>query len=132
MNVPDEVAGAIQFARTSTHPVTTSIQIEEQFPGVLVKRHWDRLQRKLKCPLPGLEYDQGHWLLPEGLATIWDLCRLVGSHHPDWELPPDETSNKWRNAQIFAGVRDVLVEVGCLRPNLIHRSSRLQQDLGLA
>lgn len=133
MRVLDEVADAIQKARNRRpHPVLLSVKLEDQFDGTaIIAVRWKSLQRRLDCRLPPMDFDQGHWFLPDGLVTIWDLCKCVALSHPDWELPPEETPAAWKNAQIFAVVRRELVDVCNLEPKVIVRSARPMSDLGM-
>jgi hypothetical protein len=133
MRVLDEVADAIQIARNRRpQPVLLSVGLEDQFEGLaMMAARWGRVQRQLACPLPLLVFDQGHWWLPDDLLTIWDLCNRVALHHPEWELPKEETSAAWRNAQIFAVVRQALVDAGNLNPSDVVRTALLQKDLHL-
>jgi hypothetical protein len=133
MRVLDEVADAIQIARNHLpQPVLLSVKLEDQFGGYdRIAPRWRCLQRKLACPLPPLIFDQGHWWLPDEFATIWDLCKYVGLHHPEWELPVKETPAAWRNAQIFAVVRRELVDSCNLYLRDVVRIARLQKDLRL-
>ena len=83
------------------------------------------------CSLPPLEWDQGLARPPRNWSTIWDLAAYLRLRFPDWQSPVLQTLEEWREAQIFAGVRAVLVEVGNLNPDQVVRDSRLQADLGL-
>jgi len=131
MRVLDEVADAIRIARNRlSQPVLSSVNLEDQFGGVLMAAHWASIQRQLKCHRPLLDFDQGHWFAAD-LVTMWDLCDRVASQHPDWELPVEKTKAAWRNAQIFAGVRQALVDAGNLDPKDVVRSATLMRDLGL-
>src|SRR5262245_52469580 len=127
----DEVAGAIQYARERGRRPVLSFGLEEQFDGPLTPRQWARIQRSLGCTLPPLEFHQGHWFLPDGFATIWDLAIHAACCHLDWEQPRERTEAAWREAQIFAKVRTTLVNVGCLDPKDVVREARLVKDLGL-
>jgi hypothetical protein len=133
MRILDEVADAVQIAhKRRPRPVLLSVKLEDQFDGLAVMAaNWQRMERHLACTLPPLEFDQGHWWLPDGLVTIWDLCKCVASQHVDWEQPDEKTSAAWKNAQIFARVRHTLVEVGNLYPEQVVREARLQRDLRL-
>jgi hypothetical protein len=130
MRVLDEVADAIQIARNRRpQPVLLSVKLEDQFGGPVMATHWARMQRQLGCRLPPMTLDQGHWWLLDDLLTIWDLCKYVASHHPEWELPVEETPAAWKNAQIFAVVRRELVDCCNLYPRDVVRTARLQKDL---
>ena len=69
---------------------------------------------------------QGHWLLPEGYETIWDLVEVAADMHPDWEPPEERTVAAWRNAQVFAGVRDVMVDALAVEPQDVTRQTRFK------
>jgi len=127
----DEVAGAIQYARERGRRPVLSFGLEEQFDGPLTPRQWARIQRSLGFTLPPLEFHQGHWFLPDGFATIWDLVELAACCHPGWEQPTERTEATWREAQIFAGVRSVLVVALFVAPKEVVREARLKRDLGM-
>jgi hypothetical protein len=74
---------------------------------------------------------QGRWFLPDGFEAVWNLVDHACYYHPDWEPPAARTVEAWREAQIFAGVRIVLVEAGSLDPAEVVREARLTRDLGL-
>src|SRR5262245_7921214 len=116
MRVLDELADAFHAGRGSAvpRPIVASDRLEEQFGYPLTAARWGAVDCRLGCPLPALAFDQGHWWLPAGLATVWDLAGHVARCRPDWEPPSSATSDAWREAQVFAGVRAVLVEAGNL------------------
>lgn len=133
MRALDEVADAIRIARGGrTAPVLSAVGIEEVFGGPVTPRQWSAMQKHLGCPLPPMEFDQGHWFRLDDFATIWDLVGYVARHHPDWELPAETTVAAWREAQVFAGVRVELVGAGNLDPKDVVREARLMRDLGLS
>ena len=70
---------------------------------------------------------------PVPIVFAWAaaLSEFVAAHHPDWERPAERTQGAWRNAQVFAGVRSVLVDAGNLDPNDVVRPARLVPDLKL-
>jgi hypothetical protein len=132
MRVLDEVADAIRIARGGlTHPVLSSVVLEDIFGGPITPRQWARIQKHLACPLPPLEFDQGHWFRTDDFETVWDLVAYIAKHHPDWEPPLERTTAAWRNAQIFVGVRVEVAEAGSLRLKDVVRSARLRRDLRL-
>ena len=112
MRVLDEVAAAINLARAqpAPRPVISAFGLEDQFAYTLHPHGWAAIQSHLGCQLPPLVFTQGHWFFPEGFATIWDLVEVAADAHPDWDPPEVRSVAAWRNAQIFAGVRDVMVE----------------------
>jgi hypothetical protein len=130
MRVLDEVADAVRIARGGiAHPVRSSVLLADLFDGPVTWRHYAAMQKHLGCPL--LEFDQGHRFEVEDFVTVWELVAYVAVHHPDWELPSERTTAAWRNAQIFAGVRSVLVDAGNLDPKEVVREARLVPDLNL-
>jgi hypothetical protein len=131
MRVLDEVADAVRIARGGyAHPVTSSIVLEELFGGSPTPRQWAAMQKHLGCPL--VEFDQGHWFpLRDDFLTVWELVAYVAEYRPDWEPPREPTTAAWRNAQIFAGVRAVLVDAGNLDPEQVVREARFVRDLNL-
>jgi hypothetical protein len=132
MRVLDEVAAAINLARDQPgpRPVLSALGLEDQFTYTLHPKGWDALRRHLDCGLPPLMFVQGHWFLPEGFTTIWDLVEVAADAHPNWDPPEDRTVAAWRNAQVFAAVRDVMVEALCIDPEQVTREARLKADLG--
>jgi hypothetical protein len=133
MRVLDEVADAIQRARNQVPQLAlTSVKLEDQFEGMaMMASRWKQLERRLVCTLPPLDFDQGHWWLPDDFSTIWDLCHCVSIHHPDWALPAERSLRAWRNAQIFAVVRRELADVCNVDPRKVVRSARLIHDLDM-
>jgi hypothetical protein len=132
MRVLDEVAEATRRARgPGRRPVLTPFGLEEQFDRPLTPREWNPLRRHLACRLPPLAFAQGHWFLPAGLETIWDLVDRAAPFHPDWEPPGERTEAAWQEAQIFAGVKIALVDGYGIPPHLVVRSARVVEDLGL-
>jgi len=132
MRVLDEVADAFRTARRHEgRAVRSSVRIPEQFEYPITAPRWARVERHLGCPLPQLGYGQGHWWLPDGLETVWDLAAHVERGRPDWEPPLERTVEAWHEAQIFAGVRAVLMDAGSLDSADVVRSARLGADLGL-
>ena len=132
MRVHDEVADAIRRAGgRAPRPVVSSFQLQELFEWPITPKQWALIQKHLGCPLPPLEFVQGHWFLPDGYETIWDLMEVAADAHPEWELPAERTEAAWRNAQVFAGVRICLADAGSLDPEDVVREARLRRDLGL-
>ncbi|VTR99980.1 unnamed protein product [Gemmata massiliana] len=132
MRVLDEVAAAVHAARYCFRPVHTATGLEEQFAAPITPRQWTAIQRRLACDIPPLEFEQGHWFLPDGFVTVWDLVDHVARYHPEWELPSERTKSAWREAQIFVGVRVCIAGAGSLDEKDVVRSARLVKDLGLA
>ncbi len=131
MRALDEVAAAIQFARPCRPvPILSSVQLDEQFLGPLALPQWQAVQQWLECPLPALEFAGGHWFLPEGFTTIWDVVDVALVAHRDW-LPPDlGTVAEWRNAQIFAALRQCLARAAGVKPSTVNRTTRLSDLFG--
>lgn len=130
MRVLDEIADAFHTARhrREPRPILSSIRLDDQFGYPITDARWRAVERRLGCPLPPLEFDQGHWWLPPGLETVWDLATYVEHLRPDWE-PAARTTAAWRDAQVFAGVREVLVMAGNLDESTVVREARLRADL---
>jgi hypothetical protein len=130
MRVLDEVADAIRIARGGiAHPIRSSVVLEDLFGGPVATGQYAAMQKHLGCPL--LEFDQGHWFAITDFLTVWELVAYIAVHHPDWELPRAPTVAAWRNAQVFAGVRAVLMDAGNLDPNEVVREARFVRDLNL-
>ena len=126
MRALDEIATAIQVARRQRPvPIHSSVVIEEQFPTPIAPPLWHALQHWLRCPLPPLEFAGGHWFIPAGLTTIWDLVDVVLAAHPEWEPPRHGTVAEWRNAQIFAAVRESLARWANVRLRRVTRETTL-------
>lgn len=131
MRVLDEVAEAVQLARGGRlpRPVREAVRLDECVGAAVTGARWAAAARHLGCPLPPVSFDQGHWFLPDEFPTVWELADHVARHRPDWEPPAARTAAAWREAQVFAGVREVLAEAGNLDPAEITRSARLRKDL---
>jgi hypothetical protein len=131
MRVLDEVAEAIRRARGWRQgPVFTPSELEQQFDHPITPREWTAIGKHLGCWLPPLEFVQGHWFLPDGFETIWDLVDSASRSHPEWERATERTEAAWREAQIFVVVRVCLVDAGSLDPRDVVRTARLTRDLG--
>jgi hypothetical protein len=132
VRVLDEVADAVQAGRGGRvfRPVVTAVGIADQFGFPVTGPRWAAMERRLGCPLPPLDYDQGHWWLPPGLATVWDLVDHVARCRPELEPPAARTAAAWREAQVFAGVRETLVDALNIGPADVTRRARLRADLG--
>ena len=131
MRVLDEVAEAIRRTRAPyQHPPLAPVELDQQFDRPPTAREWDAIRRHLACPLPLAEFVQGHWFLPDGFATIWDLVDFAARFHPEWEPPAERTEAAWREAQIFAGVKMELIDALDVEPELVTRKARIMLDLG--
>jgi hypothetical protein len=133
MRVLDEVADAVHLARGERcpRPVRAGERLDDLIGGAATDRRWAAAARHLGCPLPPVRFDQGHWFLPTGFETVWDVVDHVARHRRDWEPPAERTAAAWREAQVFAGVRSVLVDAGNLEPAEVTRGARLRADLRL-
>jgi hypothetical protein len=131
MRVLDEVAEAIRRAGgRSPRPLLKEFGLREQFEHPITPKQWIAIQQYLACPLPLLEFVEGFGFRPIGFATIWDLVDHATRWHPEWEPSTDRTEAAWREAQIFAGVRIVLVEALNVEPKAVTRQARIKADLG--
>ena len=132
MRALDEVAAAVQVTRRrGLPPVLSAVGLEEQFGGPLTPRQWAAIRDRLSCSLPPLVFVQGHWFLPDGFLTVWDLADRAAAVNAEWEPPQARTEAVWREAQIFVRVRRSLAEAGSLDEEVVVRSARLKRDLGL-
>lgn len=131
MRVLDEVAYAICSVRGRFIPLLSEFDLQELLELLPTPERWAELEHFLGCSLPPLDFVQGHWFLPDGFETLWDLVDHVSLVRPDWDPPAEYTVVAWRNAQIFAGVRRCLADAGSLDEKDIFRESRLKADLGL-
>jgi hypothetical protein len=132
--VLDELAEAFHRGRGGPVPrvVVTSTALADQFGGPVTPARWVALRRRLWCLLPPLEGSaKTGWSVPAECATVWDLADHVAADRPEWQPPAERTARAWREAQIFIGVRAVLVEAGNLDPEKIERPARLTDDLRL-
>jgi len=134
MRILDEVAEAIHLARGERlpRPVRAGERLEDLIGGALTDRRWAAAARHLGCPLPPVTFDQGHWFLPAGFETVWDVVDHVARHRPDWVAPSERMETAWREAQVFAGVRAALVAGANLLPEEISRPARIRADLYIA
>jgi hypothetical protein len=62
---------------------------------------------------------------------VWDPAGFLAAHQPDPEPPGADTPDEWLEAQIFAGVRACVAQVGNLDREEVVRPARLVADLGL-
>jgi hypothetical protein len=77
-----------------------------------------------------LEFAGGHWFLPQGFTTIWDVVDVALLAHRDWLPPYSGTVAEWRNAQIFAAVRQCLARAAGVKPQTVSRTTRLSDLFG--
>ncbi|MBN9523175.1 hypothetical protein J0H58_32445, partial [bacterium] len=112
-------------------PVGAGDRLDDLIGAAVTGARWAAAERRLGCPLPPVRFEQGHWFLPDEFQTVWDVADHVARHRPDWEPPAARTAAAWREAQVFAGVREVLVEAGNLDAGEVTRPARLRHDLRL-
>jgi hypothetical protein len=130
MQVLDELARVFHVIRGGRPlQVTNSVSLETQFGGAMNPVKWKELQRLLGCRLPPLECGQDRWRPPLGWSTIWDLAEYLVALGPGRELPAQRTPAFWREAQVFGGVRSVLMDAGNFSPKEAVRSARVVSDL---
>lgn len=131
MRALDEVAEAVRRARGGRSvPVRSAFGLEEVLGGPPNPHQWAIFKQHLSRELPPLRFDQGHWFLPDGFATIWDLADVAARSNPGWEVPAIRTEAVWRDAQLFAGVRTERAGALSLAPEQVTRTARLKADLG--
>jgi hypothetical protein len=123
------LAAALHRLRGKPRPrrIVNSLKLLSQFPGDFSPRDWNRLAQELGIPLPPLERGQ----FPHAWQTVWDLALYVAERRPDWEFTSELSVRDWREAQIFAGVRDCLIDATGYPPAKIHREASFVNDLGL-
>jgi hypothetical protein len=97
-----------------------SIKLAQQLPGDFTLQDWQRLECELNCLLPA----------QSDFETVFDLADYVATQREDLEPPLDRSLAAWRNAQIFAGVRDCLAYAAGVEAHLIYREASFV-ELGL-
>src|SRR5262249_15872029 len=127
MRALDEVAEAIRRAHGHRWrlAVLASFLLEDHFGGTLVPEEWAIVQDHLACSLPPLNFVQGHWFLPDGFTPSWDLGEPPLDAPPRREPPTARTVETWREAQIFAGVKIVMIDALDVDPEAVVRSARI-------
>src|SRR5262245_45743157 len=127
MRVLDEVAEAIRRAhgRRYRPAVVSSFSLEQHFGGTLAPEEWAVVQKHLACGLPPLEFAAGHWFLPTGLTTSGGDGERGLDADSDWRPPTARTVAAWREAQVFAGVKIVMVDALGVEPEAVVRSARI-------
>ncbi|QJW94546.1 hypothetical protein [Frigoriglobus tundricola] len=104
MRVLDEVAAAIRRACGRTpQRVVSAFGLDAQFDRPVTAREWAVMERRLECVLPGLTVTQGHWFLPDGLETVWDLVDHVARCHSGWERPVARTEDACARPRYLRG-----------------------------
>jgi hypothetical protein len=130
MQVLDELARVFHVVRGGRPlQIMNSVSLGDQFGGPMNPVQWKQLQRLLGCRLPPLECGREGWCPPLGWTTIWDLAEYLIALGPGREPPAQRSPAAWREAQVFCGVRSVLVETGNHSPDKVVRSARLVPDL---
>lgn len=129
----DELAASLHGCQGGRAPrrVHGSADLKDQFGLPITPSRWAELSQQLTCRLPPLERrSDGLWSFPRGWTTVWDMGAYVAERHPDWQPRAGGTVEDWVEAQVFVGVRDVMVEALNVDEEEVVRSARLQQDLG--
>lgn len=123
----DTLAAALHQVRGRPRPrrIVNSIKLRVQFPGDFTDRDWQRLQSELDVLLPPLEA----MAFPHSWATVFDLAEFVATKRPELLPPQEYTLTAWRNAQVFAGVRDCIVEQLNFKPEEVWREASFVKDL---
>lgn len=123
----DTLAAALHQVRGRPRPrrIVNSIKLCVQFPGDFTERDWQRLQDELDVLLPPLEA----MTFPHRWETVFDLADFVASKRPELSPPTERTLTAWRNAQVFAGVRDCIVEQLNFKPEEVWREASFVKDL---
>lgn len=123
----DTLAAALHQVRGRPRPrrIVNSIKLRVQFPGDFTHRDWQRLQDELDVLLPPLE----GMMFPHCWETVFDLADFVASKRPELSPPQERTLTAWRNAQVFAGVRDCIVEQLNFKPEEVWREASFVKDL---
>jgi hypothetical protein len=123
----DEVAAALHQVRGQPRPrpIVNSIKLRLQFPGDFTAKDWPRLERELDCLLPALENGE----LRRAWETVFDLAAYLATKRVELDPPRERTLAAWRNSQVFAGVRDCMVEQLALQPYEVFREARFVEDL---
>jgi hypothetical protein len=137
MRVLDELAEAFHVIRGSWQPrrVVPSLDLALHFTAPfsfpLSPVTWRQLGEELGCPLPPLAWRDERWALPDGWSSVIDLALFVAQRR-DWLPPAGYSVTAWVEAQVFAGVRSVLVEALNVHKEEVVRPARLMADLGAA
>jgi hypothetical protein len=128
----DEVAAALHVVRgrPSSRRIVNSVKLALQFASDFGAKDWRRLERELDVVLPPLEARKAVLDFPSKWETVFDVADYLAAKRLEFEPPPERTLAAWRNAQIFAGVRDALEDATGLRPQMIHREASFVKDLG--
>ncbi len=123
----DTLAAALHQVRGRPRPrrIVNSIKLRVQFPGDFTNHDWLRLQEELDVLLPPLEA----MTFPHAWETVFDLADFVASKRTELSSPMERTLTAWRNAQVFAGVRDCIVEQLNFKPEEVWREASFVKDL---
>ena len=131
----DDIAAALQFANNSRrHPrLIRSVRLCDQFDQQIDELSWQRLRKALSCPLPPLVLTTSGGLnFPTGWTEVGHLLEFVTRRVELNGSAANEsvTRETWIEAQIFVGVREVLVNALGVDTEEVTRSSQLIRDLG--
>ncbi len=131
MRVLDELAAAFHAlgGKWGQRHVQSSLDLSAQFS--LSPDAWRRLGKAVGCVLPPLVRHDEQWVFPDGWSSVHQLALYVAQRR-DWLPPADYSVAEWREAQVFAGVRDVLMEALNVDREQVVRKARLMADLGAA
>ena len=123
----DTLAAALHQVRGRPRPrrIVNSIKLRVQFPGDFTERDWQRLQNELDVLLPPL----AAMMFPHAWETVFELADFVASKRPELLPPTERTLTAWRKAQVFAGVRDCIVEQLNVKPEEVRREASFVKDL---
>lgn len=123
----DTLAAALHQVRGRPRPrrIVNSIKLYVQFPGDFTNHDWLRLQEELDVLLPPLE----GMMFPPPWETVFDLADFVASKRSELSPPTERTLTAWRKAQVFAGVRDCIVEQLNVKPEEVWREASFVKDL---
>jgi hypothetical protein len=120
--------------RKGPRKIISSLWVDEQIDMAQLRYSWRELGKQIDCPLPAIELSKGDELLWHGqratLSHIIDhviRCGKLGNRSP----PPSLTVADWRNAQVFAGVQQVLIDQCGVDKDEVFRSASLVDDLRL-
>ena len=108
----DELAAALHTVRGKPRPrrIVNSTKLPMQFPADFTSRDWRRLELALDVVLPPLRGQGSRLAFPEGWETVFDVAFYLAARRREWGPPQDSSLAAWRNAQVFVGVRECLVE----------------------
>jgi hypothetical protein len=136
----DNLAAAFQRLRGGTCTIINSLDLSRQLFTPITPRRWQKLSHFLACPLPPLDTTPAHWLwssekwqFPNHWRSVADLAQHLAHQYAGRTAVSNSIQinlETWRDAQIFAGVREVLVDCLGADDYEVRRESRLREDLG--